>query len=179
MLPESEHDFSIISRMKTKPKTKRKPASETASTIGDCAQILGVSPAWVKACSRAIGIRAPGGRIKVGVVRQWIAHHRERLESEGASLKDLKLAEQVRKLRFENDREESSLVRLDWVRERFSRVAGELHSIKDKALESHPVRFLEAHGDIASCRTILKQCWDENMRALQGCSHHFEEPPKT
>lgn len=144
------------------------------------ASMLGVHASWIsKAKSAGVPAFASNGTVHLEPLGRWIEEHREELEAEPESLKDQKLREQVIRLRRENDLEESRLVRSDWLRERFGRFVAEAHDIRVKALESHPHRFLAANGDVAHCRTILKGCWDENMRALQSCSHHFEEPAKT
>lgn len=157
---------------------KRRKQAETAATNADAARQLGVDPRWVQRAGRAASIRTPGGRVRIDAVRRWIASHREELENPELSTADQKLVEQIRRLRHQNDREAAGLVPRAWVYERFQKILGEAHVIRERSIEDHPRRYLAAGGDIARCREVTRGIWDSIMLDLQGLAKHMEEPPK-
>jgi hypothetical protein len=103
------------------------PKSPILENQTAAANALGVDPEIVKRCRKlnADGCLA-GGRYDVAKLRKWIAANAEKLKAEASnlSLREQKLAEEVRRLRFGNDVEEGLYIQ----RATVAQVAGEMAS---------------------------------------------------
>lgn len=160
-----------------RPKKTSSPPTRAAS-LKAAASMLDYPPAWISKAKAAgcEGFNAKGS-VLLAPVKAWIEAHMDELMAakEELSLRDQKLAEEVRKLRLRNDRDAGKLVELSWITERFHRLAGEINSIRTKSEQEDAVRFAEALGDVAKCRTVLRGIWDNIMAQHQACAKHFEQ----
>lgn len=176
-LTKSEREIlSKASERKEIPSPESIP--KRAASMKAAASMLNFPMTWISMAKAAgcHGFNAKGS-VLLKPVREWILENQTKLESvaDQLPLREQKLAEEVRKLRLRNDREESELVKRAWVRERFNRYRGEIAAYRSKAESEHPVRLAEAGGDIALMRSAYRKTWDAIMRILQDASHHFAE----
>lgn len=103
-----------------------------------------------------------GARVHESELISWLAEHPAQ-ESAGGDTREDKLREEIRKLRIRNERDEGVLVPRAWVAERIQRIAGRLNTYRAKSEAEHPVRFAAAAGDVAGCRIVTREIWDEIM----------------
>lgn len=149
----------------------------TAVSLIEVAERLEVPKTWVKE-ALANGVpRTPGGRIKIEEINQWIEANRDKLLqlADKLPLKEQKTAEEVRKLKIANDLKSAKLIERAWVNERFLKLGGEINAIRSKSEAEDAVKFGEASGDIAKCRTVLRGIWDDIFTKLSEAGKHFEE----
>ena len=102
-----------------------------------------------------------GARVHESELVSWLAEHPA--PDSGGDPKEEKLREEIRKLRIRNERDEGVLVPRAWVAERIQRIAGRLNTYRAKSEAEHPVRFAAAAGDVAGCRIVTREIWDEIM----------------
>lgn len=156
--------------------SKEKKEGSAASLI-EVAERLEVPKTWVKE-ALANGVpRTPGGRIKLETVSEWIEANRDKLLqlADKLPLKEQKTAEEVRKLKIANDLKAGRLVERAWVNERFQKLGGEINAIRSKSEAEDAMRFAEAAGDPAKCRTVLRSIWDRILIQFVSTGKHFEE----
>lgn len=159
-----------------KPRKKPDEKPRRAGSIKAAAGMLECPPTWIsKAKEAGVAAFTANGTVDVDKVKAWIDANAAELEasSDQLSLKEQKLAEQVRQLRLRNDREAGKLVEIAWVAERFQRFAGEINAIRVKSESEDAPKFAETNGDIPRCRSVLRGIWDQIMRDMQACSKHF------
>lgn len=153
------------------------PRQNRAGSIKACAAKLKVPPAWVsRAKDAGVDAFTANGTVDVDMVSAWIEANRKELEATVGELplKDQKVFEEVRKLRLVNDVRAGKLVELSWVHERFQRLGGEIHGIRAISEAEDPMRFAAAGGDVAMCRTHVRNMWDKILLQFQETQKHFE-----
>ena len=97
------------------------------------------------------------------------------LAAETGNRRDKKLDEEIRKLRMANDTKAGTLIQRAFVVQRIQRAAGEINAYRLRSETEHPKLFAATNGDIALCRTRVRQIWDEIMRAFGNLAKHFDE----
>ena len=153
------------------------PRQNRAGSIKACAAKLKVPAAWVsRAKDAGVDAFTANGTVNVDMVSAWITANQKELESSSSNvpLKDQRLIEQIRKDRLANDLKEGRLVEIAWVHERFQRLGGEIHGIRAISEAEDPMRFAAAGGDVAMCRTHVRNMWDKILLQFQETQKHFE-----
>ena len=120
-----------------------------------------------------IGFRS--NRIYEAEVHSWLSANPLAQAVIDADPKIAKTLEEVRKLRLANDAKQGRLIERAWVAAKIQGMAGEIHAFRSKSEASHPTRFAAAAGDVAACRIIVREIWDEILRDLNSLEKHFAE----
>jgi hypothetical protein len=137
--------------------------SRIVESIPAAAALLGCEPELVKRAKR-LGCPAfkPGNRIAVEELRKWIAESSEALRSTGenVSRKDLKLDEEIRKLRIANDLKEKELIKRSLVIEAHAKTAERIRKLLEQKLENEDPALV-AGLDVAQARVFGKRLHDQ------------------
>ena len=148
--------------------------TETVPSLKAAAKLLTVSTRTLQNW-RAQG--CPGfdadGTVDVAAVREWA--EKFRAERTGATYKDEKTLEEIRKLRLANDARERRLVERAWVAEQMIKVAGQFNQLRAKWESELPVKLAAAGEDIARNREVLRACFDEQFADLQSMAETFKD----
>ena len=100
------------------------------------------------------------GSVDEKKLKKFIAENGEKLKTGGASLRDQKIAEEIRKLRIKNDRDESRTIPVEYV----CRVHAEILACVDAILEqklSNEYPSAVAGLDVAQARVYGKRLGDQ------------------
>lgn len=155
---------------------ERDTTHRTVNSMKALAAILKCPNEWIRqAVNEGVG-NTSSGRYRVEPVRQWIEANQDKLQTvvDKLPLKEQKTAEEVRKLKIANDLKAGRLIERSWVNERFQKLGGEINAIRSKSEAEDAMRFGEAAGDIAKCRTVLRGIWDEIFTRFGEAGKHFE-----
>ena len=117
----------------------------------------------------------PPEKIDLAAIQQWAADTGKRAADVSglAASKEAKLAEEIRKLRIRNERDEGALISRAWVADRIQKAAGEWARARLKFEAEAPVAMSAAHGDVASQRIVARHLADEVARILQSLHEVF------
>lgn len=100
------------------------------------------------------------GSVDEKQVRAFIAEHHEKLSKSGTSLRDQKIAEEVRKLRLKNDRDEAKLIPVEDVRQIHAEILARVDGILEQKL-SNEYPSAVAGLDVAQARVYGKRLGDQ------------------
>lgn len=150
---------------------------KSANSIAQVCAVLKYPKEWVKTALRSENVCTPGGRYSIEAIKAWVEANQDKLsvETQNLPLKEQKTAEEVRKLKIANDLKAGRLVERAWVNERFQKLGGEINAIRSKSEAEDAMRFAEAAGDPAKCRTVLRSIWDKILIQFVSTGKHFEE----
>jgi hypothetical protein len=114
------------------------------------------------------------GSVDEKQVRAFIAEHHEELSKSGTNLRDQKIAEEVRKLRIKNDRDETKLIPVEDV----CRVHAEMLARVDAILEqklSNEYPSAVAGLDVAQARVYGKRLGDQVRGEFQKLADKWRQ----
>jgi hypothetical protein len=116
-----------------------------------------------------------GGRVVKAGLQKWIADHKSELDAmDTGSLKDQKTAEEIRKLKIKNDRDEAKLILKSDVAASIRRVLGQVSSIAEsKLVNEWPTAV--AGLDVAQARIYGRRLHDALMLEYQKLAKEFPE----
>jgi len=149
--------------------------SGIAKSLTAAADAFGVTARTIRdwRAQGAPGYR-PDGTVDLDQLKPWV-QALKRSRSGSPDLKSKKTAEEIRKLKLKNDRDEGRLIERAWMAERIQVAAGEINTYRAKSEAEHPTRFAAAAGDVARCREIVCGIWDEIMKIHCEMAKHFAE----
>ena len=153
---------------------KRQIDSQVVRSLKDAARLIGCTTRTLQN-DRAAGCRGfnSDGTVDVAQVQAWQRANRKRRES-NPDLKSKKTREEIRKLKLANDLKEGRLIERAWMAERVHAAAGQVDAYRMKSEAEHPLLFAAANGDVAKCREIIRQVWNEIAVALNGMKDAFK-----
>lgn len=115
-----------------------KKGSRTFDSMTSAAAALGVSREVIAAaknsgeCIEAFH----GSRVIEQPLLRWISANSDKVASQAVTLKDKKVAEEIRKLKLKNDKDEGKLVPRAAVAESIRKVSGPINFLIDQKLEN-------------------------------------------
>ncbi len=114
-----------------------------------------------------------GGRVDRVAVEKWLAEHADELDAGlGDSLKDQKLAPEIRKLKHLNDCNAGTVVEKADVCEAHSRCAARLQQFRIE-LETRLPSRLVGLADVAAARAECRQIVDRIYEVFRGMAVEF------
>jgi phage terminase Nu1 subunit (DNA packaging protein) len=121
--------------MKTKKTEKR---TRVFDSMASASSITGISIDSLRNMKERGCPAFRGSRVHEDSLYQWMDEHGADIEAsaDGAPLKDQKLAEEIRKLRIKNDRDEGKLVSRESVAASIRRILGPAAQILTKKIEN-------------------------------------------
>jgi len=152
----------------------RPTKSKLYASIASAASALGVSEAILKQ-SKRMGCEAfaASGRVDGPLLLKFIAEHEKELTTGGIALRDQKLAEEVRKLRLKNDRDEGKLIPIEAVKHCVSRVLSRVDQILEAKL-SNEYPAAVAGLDVPQSRIYGKRLGDQIRTEFQGLKEEWK-----
>jgi hypothetical protein len=91
---------------------------------------------------------------------KFIAEHDKELTTGGVALRDQKMAEEIRKLRIRNDKDEGKLVPMDWIASGDTRILARVDQILEQKL-SNEYPSAVAGLDVPQARVYGKRLGDQ------------------
>ncbi len=113
-------------------------------------------------------------RIYEAELREWIKANPKLVKKTAGNLREIKLKEEIRKLKLANDLREGRLIERAWMAERLLVAVGRVDAYRLRSEAEHPLRFAAAAGDVAACREVIQEIWNEIMAAHHECQSAFE-----
>lgn len=135
--------------------------------MGAAAAALKVSESLVKNAKR-MGCDAfnASGRVDEKKLLAFIAEHEKELTTGGVALRDQKLAEEVRKLKLRNDRDEGRLIQVESVNRTVAGVLARVDQILEQKL-SNEYPSAVAGLDVPQARVYGKRLGDQLREEFQ------------
>lgn len=140
----------------------KKIGHRTFASIAAAAKALKVSESIIKEAKVHGGEAAgfhPSGRIDEAKLVRWIAANKGLISGGGASLRDRKLAEEVRKLTIANDLKEKKLIPIDAVIQSVGRVLAAVDTLTEQIMVNE-LPAMVAGIDVPQARIILRRAGD-------------------
>lgn len=159
----------------SRPKNISREPKGTAVNFRQASAKTKIPVPWIKRACESSDARTPGGRIDLAAVKRWVAANRKQLEATTGelSLRDQKLAEEVRRLRLRNDRDAEKLVETAWIGAKMMEAGGRSNQIYMRLENELPPKLAELGGDIAKIREALRAGLDGVRAEIQGLAEIF------
>lgn len=140
---------------------KTKKEGRVFDTLGSAASGMGIPKEHIQ-FAKTHGCQAfKNGRVDETILRAWLADKEDQIKANpNATLRDQKLAEEIRKLRLGNDKKEGSVQNVSALIELLATVlGGALQNLEQKLLNEAPA-FLEGL-DAPQIRVKLRVFYDQ------------------
>jgi hypothetical protein len=144
-------------------------------SMGSAAACLSLPLGVLRAAKRAGCTAFRSNRIYGDELLEWL---KVNPVEEVKDLRQEKVAEEVRKLRLRNDRDEGKLVTRQWVAEQIQRAGADLHALRATSERDDPIRLVEVcpGADVAAVRQVLRQIWAGICERIASLGTHLDEP---
>lgn len=150
------------------PKSAARTVDRVFDSLAMAAAVLDVDRQTLKRAKEAGCPAFVGSRVQEKEFLRWISDNPDKLAApEGATLDDQKTAEQIRKLRIENDRTEAKLILKATIEQRLHEIhSAQLKILRQRLENEYPTAV--AGMDPAQARVYGKRLVDEICAQMRG-----------